>query len=372
MPIKYRKILVLLIFCFLKLNAEAAKGPVLLNADVAPGTWKAVRLKNLPKGATVALEIKSDGEIKVFLIDSADYQRFPNTSRPLFIGRVEKKLSFSVTIPTSGHYYVVFDNGSGRKLCKITLTIGAARGKTDPINMANTTLSVFEKQLHKLFVFESFKVAIEQCDHSRAFDGKIGIVLCSGYIQELYTHIEDMKQAKNALSFSVFHELSRILLTQWNHPQAAKKTTADELAAVLMIMLKQKKALTVYVENFVQDYRLSNNLAKALKDDRHPLTMQRAAKILAWLKEPGFVHRWQPFLIPHMQTAILQKLQQHPTVWTDLPLVKKELSFRTRKQAGWERRGSQAGRKRYFNQLFSMFHFFSEKDTLHFIPADSL
>lgn len=333
MPIKYQKFLALLFFCILVFDAEAAKGPVMLNADVPPGITKAVRLKNLPKGAVVALEIKSDGDIQVLLMDSADYQRFPGAVRPLFTGRVEKKLSFSVTIPASGHYYVVFDNGSGREPREITMTVGAARGKMDQINTANTVLRLFEKQLHKIFVFESFPVAIEQCDHAKAFDGQRGIVLCAEYIQQLYTRIGDVKQAKNALSFSIFHELGRILLTQWDHPLAAKETAADELAAVMMIILKQTETLFAHAKNFAQNHRLSSELAKALKDDRHPLTAQRARKILALQKEPGFVRRWQPFLVPHMQTPLLQKLKQRPTRWTDLPLVKKELALRSKKES---------------------------------------
>ena len=37
------------------------------------------------------------------------------------------------------------------------------------------------------------------------------------------------------------------------------------------------------------------------------------------------------FLVPHMQTALLKKLQQYPTAWTDLPIVEKELALRAQK-----------------------------------------
>ena len=34
------------------------------------------------------------------------------------------------------------------------------------------------------------------------------------------------------------------------------------------------------------------------------------------------------FLVPHMQTALLKKMQQYSTAWTDLPIVEKELALR--------------------------------------------
>ncbi len=77
-------------------SAQAASGPVTLNVDVAPGKWKGVRLRNLPKDAVVAVKVQSIGEILVALVNSGDYLRYPDSARSLFIGRVEKRLSFSI------------------------------------------------------------------------------------------------------------------------------------------------------------------------------------------------------------------------------------------------------------------------------------
>jgi hypothetical protein len=57
-------ILGVLIFCLWGLNAEALKGPVTVNVDVPAGEFKAVRLRNLPRGSFVAVEVKTDGEIE--------------------------------------------------------------------------------------------------------------------------------------------------------------------------------------------------------------------------------------------------------------------------------------------------------------------
>jgi hypothetical protein len=329
----HKKILFFLIFCLFWLDAHAVKGPLTVNLDVTPGNWKAVRLKNLPRDAVIALEVKCDGEITVTIIDYGDYLKFPNVRRPLFRGRVQKKLSFSLTIPESDHYYVVLDNRSGVKQQAVTVTVAATRGKMDQINMANMILREFERQLHQIFIFEPFPTGVEHCDTPKAFDNRAGIVLCVGYVRQLYDGIGDTQQAKEALSFSIFHELSRVLLDQWKHPLSGKKSTADELAAVLMIMLNQTKTLSANAENFAQNPSISMALIQVLKDDRHPLTSQRARKILDWLKDPQLVRKWQNFLVPHMQTILLEKLQQHPTTWTDLPLVEKELAQRSQKHA---------------------------------------
>lgn len=322
--------LLLVLFCS---SVEAIKGPVAVNVDVAPGKWKAVRLKSLPKDAIIALEVKCDDEITVTVIGSGDYLKFPNTHRPIFVGRVQKKLSFSLTIPESGHYYVVLDNRSGLQQQAVKVTVTAARGKMDRINAANMILREFERQLHRVFIFEPFPIGVEHCDTSKAFDNTAGLVLCAGYVQQLYDGIGKAQQAKEALGFSIFHELSRILLNQWNHSLSGKISTADEFATVLMIMLNQTKILSANAENFAKNSSISIALMQALKDERHPLTSQRAQKILAWLKDPRLVRKWQKFLVPHMQTVLLEKLQQNPTTWTDLPLVQKELARRTQKNA---------------------------------------
>ena len=65
----------------------------------------------------------------VSFLDADDYKQFPAVTRPLFSGRVEKQLSISLRIPAAGHYFVVFDNRSGKESRRVTVTIRAARGR---------------------------------------------------------------------------------------------------------------------------------------------------------------------------------------------------------------------------------------------------
>jgi hypothetical protein len=320
-----------LTICLFSFQVEAVKGPISVNVDVPAGEFKAVRLKNLPRGAFVAIEVQTEGEVEVVLTNTEDYTHFLDVRRPLFRGRVNKKLSFSVSIPESDNYFLIFYNRYAKRPRTVTATIMASRDSPDDINAAGTLLSKFEQQLHRLFIFESFPMGVAQCPKSRAFDESTGVTLCAEYIQILYKHLSHKQKAQDALSFSIFHEVSRVLLTQWHHPGAGQKTIADEMAAALMIMFKQKEKLFATIEHFSQNPSISKKLQQALEDDRHPLTTQRTEKLETWLKDSRFVLKWQKFLVPHMQLSLLKRLQAYPTEWTDLPLVEKELAARDEK-----------------------------------------
>ena len=102
--------LLVLFNLFFGVSAFAASGPITINVDVPSGEWKVARLKNLPKDAMVAVQVESDGEILVALVHAMAFQNSPDNLRPLFTGRVERTLSFSVAIVEKGDHYLLFDN----------------------------------------------------------------------------------------------------------------------------------------------------------------------------------------------------------------------------------------------------------------------
>ncbi len=107
--------------------AHAAQA--ILNTEVAPAKWKAVRLKNLPQGAAVGLAVASTGTVGLIFVHRDELKRFPAAVSPLFQGTVEKKLEFSVIIPKAGDYYVIFDNRKGTETHKVKILIRAERPK---------------------------------------------------------------------------------------------------------------------------------------------------------------------------------------------------------------------------------------------------
>ena len=309
--------------------AASASGPITLNVDVDSGIWKAARLKNLPRDAFVSVEVESNGEIIVLLMDSDNYERFSENPRPLFHGKVDKKLSFSISVPETGHYYLVFDNRSGSKTRAVKATVNATRGDMDQTKTAEEILNEFETNLHQIFVFNPFPIRVEKCGAAKTFVDSTGIVLCDEYANHLYETLGERKKATNALLFTIFHEVGHILLAQWNYPFSDNEEVADEFATLMMVMTNQEERALAMAKYFLKNPSISEWLLKLFRDDRHPLSVQRSRNIIRWLRDPQFALKWQAFLVPHMQTAILKKLQEQPTSWTDLSLVKKELAERS-------------------------------------------
>ncbi len=108
--------------------APALSVEATVNVEVPAGKWKGVRLKSLPRGVSVALTIESTDALRVIVVDSTELRQFPNT-RPLFEASMEKRLGFSVVIPRSGDYYVIFDNRQGKEGQKVRLLVRALAPK---------------------------------------------------------------------------------------------------------------------------------------------------------------------------------------------------------------------------------------------------
>ena len=120
-----RLVLLVLLACLAWLPPELAFAvEATINVDVLAGKWKGVRLKALPRGVSVALRIESSDPMRVIVVDSSELRRFPNT-RPLFEASMEKRLGFSVVIPRTGDYYVIFDNRKSTEPRRVKLNVKA-------------------------------------------------------------------------------------------------------------------------------------------------------------------------------------------------------------------------------------------------------
>lgn len=115
--------LILIAFFSLVQNLGADVKSVQLSIDVPAGKWKSVRLKNLPKNASLKIDVRTDNAITLSVMDEANYKKYPGIKRPLLQSRVINKFSFTVKIPASGHYYAVFDNSAGLREARLDVTI---------------------------------------------------------------------------------------------------------------------------------------------------------------------------------------------------------------------------------------------------------
>lgn len=308
---------------------------VTFTADVPPRTWKTVRLKNLPSRAKVAVEIETNGEVSVALVNQGDFARFPEVTRSVFSGKVEKRLSFTVTIPATGDYFLIFNNRQRDESRAITVTVKASRGNlgssqllSDGLIAAEKKLQELEHQINEVFIFDPFPIRVKQCGVATAFAGEDGIVLCAEYVDKVYQTLKDKEKTSDAMLFTLFHELGHVLLEQWQYPFSESEEVADEFATAFMVMLGQKTRVRAKAEFFASNPSVAEAIGKSFRDDRHPLSVQRARNILRWLEDPKLVHNWQTVFVPHMQTRLLERLRKKPTSWTNLALVKKELARR--------------------------------------------
>jgi hypothetical protein len=109
--------------------AAADSGQVAMSVEVPPGQYRGLRLKNLPKGVRLAVAIQAPGRLGASLLNEADYARYPKTEDPVYAGSMDRRMSFMVTIPQTGHYFLVFDNRAGGVAQKVKFVV---RGERKP------------------------------------------------------------------------------------------------------------------------------------------------------------------------------------------------------------------------------------------------
>jgi len=309
-------------------SVEASPKVAYFTVSVPPKEFKAIRVKRLPKDAYIGVEVESSHEITIAFVDTNDYINLPSPQKPLMVGKVDKRLKFSVTIPANGDYFVVLVNRSEISAAEVKIKVQASRSSPGQAEGADRILREFERQMHKLFVFDSFSTGVKNCGRKLAFYGTDGFYLCAEYVQLIYAKVPNRQMAVNFLSFSIFHELGLQLIEQWDLGGHSLRRTADEFAVVLMTMLQQEANLRQLGSYCIENSSAVNAFKNQLIDRWHPVSVERARTILDWLEDPGLVSSWQEKLVPHMQTDLLLRLQQTPTAWTKSVLVQKELDKR--------------------------------------------
>jgi hypothetical protein len=100
---------------------------VQVTLDISPGKAKIVRLRRVPTGTLIGVTIDTSGTLVVALQSAAQLGK--KSSDALFRGALEHRLSFEVSIPQAGDYYLVLDNRHGVAPVKATATIKAVLPK---------------------------------------------------------------------------------------------------------------------------------------------------------------------------------------------------------------------------------------------------
>jgi hypothetical protein len=111
-------------------EARAAGGTAQVSIEIPAGKTKTVRLRNLPRGTHVTVRIDAGGKLGVALISGAQLKS--RTPEALFRGVLDRRMTFQVVIPVSGHYFLILDNRRGSAAIKARATIQAERESTRP------------------------------------------------------------------------------------------------------------------------------------------------------------------------------------------------------------------------------------------------
>lgn len=315
----------------------AGSGPTTFSAEVPPGQRKSFRLSGLPRQAVVSIQVQSDGPLSVALLTQQDFQNPAGPRRPLFRGEAAASLTFSATIPETGYYYLRLENQKDAPPRAVTVTVTGEAGLTDSrraalerLKASERTLKTFEARLNLALVFKPVPIKIRACPSATSFARGDTLILCAAFVQRLHTTYAEGQQAADALLFAVYHEMAHVLLTQWAHPQAAREETADELATALMVMFELGGKARSHADAWDAKGSVTDEFVQAFPHDPHVLTRLRAAAVRQWVDDAGLVAKWQPVLVPHMQTALLERLAQDPQPWAQMDLVKQELAGRKR------------------------------------------
>lgn len=318
----------------------AASGPVTFSADVPAGQTKSVRLNTLPKDAVVVLQVRTDGHILLALLNQQDFKNPAGATRPLFQGETSTSLSFSVTIPAAGDYYLRFENRQGDAARAISVTVKAETGVNEArrdslarLKTSERTLKAFETRLMLALVFKPVPIAIRACPSPTSFVRSGTLILCADYVRRLHAAFPEGQQVADALLFAMYHEMAHLLLTQWHHPQADQEATADEFATTMMVMFELGAKVRSHAEAWDTKGAVTDQLVEAFSQDPHVLSRARAVAVQHWAGDAELVAKWQALVVPHMQTALLERLTQEPQSWTNLGLVQQELATRKRGKA---------------------------------------
>lgn len=307
-----------------------------VNTSVAAGESQITRLRDLPEGATVSIAVDIDGPATVMLLDEQNLDRSRANRKPLFSGETRDRISLAARIPTAGNYYLLVDNEDGTepRHFAIAVTARSASANDDSGNRAklsriNGQLDAFKQNLRRYFVFDHLNFKIARCGTANAFSTENTVIICAEIGPKLREVMGDDAKALAALHFAMMHEIGHVLLQQWGYPFHDNEEVADEFATALLVLFRQSERARIQAAYFSKIPPEKEFALKRSRDDRHPLSVQRARNILGWLDDPALLRRWQTIFVPHLQTDVLQAMQSSTKPWVDHAVVARELELRS-------------------------------------------
>ena len=287
-----------------------------VNSEVLPHRWAAIQLSNVDQGATLKVKLYLDGQATVVLVDEAQLKSYPSVARPLFRTETRNRANFSIVAPRSGNYYLIVDNRKGASKRKYSLSITAKLNlRGNPLQdreslTSKDPLKLLSRVIQTAFVVDPLTFKLASCHQDKTFIRGETIYLCQEYLKRLKGRFKDNRKINEVVLFALMREAGQVLLDRWNYPLNTNGRVKDEFATVLMVMFGRRQTMEFQVAYL-----------KLLG----PEEVRRSRVISKWLDDPFFVKKWQPFLIPKMQTTYLRILKREKHSWTSRKLIDREL-----------------------------------------------
>jgi len=270
----------------------------------------------------------------------ASSRRTPNVplaasegAKVLYRAEVQDEAKFEFTIPETGDYHLVLDNRAGTSIrsvhvsASVTEIMAGENSAPDTAKPGTVPYAIasLKAKLRLAFIFDELQIDVGACGHANAYSGPKRVLICVEHIARLKDELGETQKVRDALLFTLLHEIGHVMLRQWSYPFYDNEEVADEIATAIMVMFNEAAAVRTQAAYFAEIPSQSEADKKLVIDDRHPLSVQRARNILRWLDDPDFLKKWQTVLVPHMQTTLLETLARKPQPWSSLELVEQEL-----------------------------------------------
>jgi hypothetical protein len=287
----------------------------------------------LSQGTTLHFEFQVDGgltnSVTVGLLDRDNFQKLKGRSPYQYIPNTEQTVlgtgKYTFLVPRTATYYLLVDNSSAWFTSRdIDVYVYVLHPRPTPwsLEFQHTTQDLYNA-LKAWFVFDDFKVIYRHCGVENAFSAP-DITICLELIEGLRE-----QGVHGAYPFVLFHELGHTLLHVWGESQFDNEDVADEFAVMASILLDLQANAMDAARWFANRTFEINAGARLWMVDRHTVSPQRALNIMQWLDQPSdLMRKWQPLLVPHMQTEYLKQLNGRPNEWVDHAVIRAELTKR--------------------------------------------
>lgn len=302
----------------------AAQKTLPIQFSLNAGQSKSAKLQNVQAGSILSLGAEADCELWV------DLKR-ANSGQRLFATKMPKNWNTVIRVDQTGEYMLYFHNQSG-EACHFSAKL-TVRLDTPVADKNSASLQKISMEIQKVFIAEDIQYRLISCNVNNSFARDSTVLLCREHLEELQENAASKKIAEHLFLFTLMHETSHVLLTQWQYPFNSNEDVVDEFAVVLTKLMKKDAAIESQAHYFEQQPTQSEYEHILQNNDRHTLSIQRARNLRNWAKDEALLARWMPLLIPHIQTATLEGLRQTPNE-TLRERIAEELAQRSRSAGG--------------------------------------